>query len=151
LNLGAFYKNRLVAVMTFSQNRKIISQAAGTWELTRFVTVGNFSITGIASKLYKYFLQNYNQTNSLVFTFSDLCWGEGSLYSQLGFNFTKYTSPGYFYYKNKQRYHRFTFRKSVLSKKVENFDSLKSEEENMVSNGYLKIYNAGNAKYIHSF
>jgi hypothetical protein len=139
--------------MTFSQNRIAIKQAPNTWELTRFATIGKFSIIGIAGKLYQHFLQNYNHGKLIIISYSDLCWGEGKLYEKLGFKFERYTTPGYFYYNYRAnfRQHRYTFRKSELSKILENFDSLKSEEENMVSNGYLKIYNAGNAKYIHSF
>jgi hypothetical protein len=137
--------------MTFSQNRISISQAPDTWELTRFATLGNFTVIGIANKSFQYFLREYNQAKLPVITFSDLCWGEGNIYKTLGFDLVKITKPGYFYSKNLYRFHRFSFRKSELSKKLENFDPNKSETENMIENGYLKIYNAGNAKYIYKY
>jgi very-short-patch-repair endonuclease len=153
INLGAFYKNRLVAVMTFSsfnKNRVPTKNNPSQWELTRFAGLSNFTIIGIAGKLFQYFLRNYNQTKLPVISFSDLCWGEGNVYNKLGFKLDNYTLPGYFYSKNNCRYHRFGFRKSMLSKKLENFDSNKSEFENMDINGYFRIYNAGYAKYTFS-
>lgn len=151
INLGAFYKGRLVAVMTFSQNRISISQADNTWELTRFATIGNFFIIGIASKLFQYFIKNYNAEKLSIITYSDLNWGTGDLYVKLGFKFEKVTGPGYFYYKNGERFHRFILRKSELPKKMKNYDATIGTEQNLINNHYLKIFNSGNYKYNYTY
>ena len=48
---------------------------------------------------------------------------------------------------NKKRYHRFNFRKSELSKKLDIFDADKTEVQNMVINGWNRIFDCGNILY----
>lgn len=151
INLGAFFKNRLIAIMTFGKGRKIMnSNKKNILELTRFAAIGKFNVVGIADKLFQHFLRTYNVNKLPIISYQDLCWGEGNLYTKLGFKFEKHTSPGYFYYKNGQRFHRYNFAKHILHKKLEKFDSNKTESENMRNNGYFKIYNTGNAKWIYN-
>ncbi len=146
VHLGAFYKNRLVAVMTFGKLRKALGQIAkeGSWELTRFATIANFNIVGIGSKLLNYFEQNYKpmQINS----YADRRWSEGNMYYKLGFKLDHISSPNYWYLDDAfiNRIHRFNFRKNVLKDKLPNFDPNLSEWENMKNNNYDRIWDCGN-------
>jgi hypothetical protein len=143
VKLGLFYKNRLVAVMTFCKAR---FSKKYEWELSRYATIANFTIVGGAGKLLKYFERNYNPT-SLV-TYADRRWSTGNLYSKLGFTFSHNSSPNYFYVNRKTdnllRESRHNYQKHKLSNKLNIFDSSKSEVHNMLLNGYYQIFDSGN-------
>lgn len=144
VRLGAFYKNRLVAVMTFSKLRKSLgsSHIEGFYELSRFCTLSNFVIVGIANKMLSYFENHYSPKT--VITYADRRWSEGKLYYSLGFNLDHISRPNPWYVKNKQRYHRFGFKKSDLKDRLEKFDEKLSEWDNMKANGWNRIWDCGN-------
>jgi hypothetical protein len=149
IKLGAFYNEKLVASMTFGKaniSRNIKSEV-GLFELNRFCTENGLNIIGIASKLLKYFIQNFKPMK--IYTYLDRRWFEGNLYKVLGFTQTKINPPSYWYVKNNgyKKYHRFNFRKSVLHNKLENFDDILSEKDNMENNGYKRIWDCGTIKY----
>jgi hypothetical protein len=142
VNLGIFYKHKLMGVMTFSK-RKIFNKN-GDWELVRFSTKN--VIVGGASKLFNYFIKNYNPEK--VITYSDIRWNTGNVYNQMGFKFIKITSPNYFYLGNgHHRFSRINFQKHKLKDKLEKFDPNLTEWENMQLNGYDRIWDCGNLKY----
>lgn len=146
LKLGAFYKDELVAVMTFSRpsiakGRKI--NYSESFEIARFCM--NKNIVGIASKFLKYFQRTYEWDE--IYSYADRRWSEGNLYKKLGMEFVKNTKPNYWYFKGTKRYHRFKFRKSVLSSKLNNFDPNLTEYENMLNNGWNRIWDCGNVLY----
>ena len=152
--LGSFYRNRLVAVMTFSKQRKALglSHKENYWELSRFVTVGGFTVIGIASKLLKYFEVKYKPKQ--IITYADIKWSMGKLYTILGFTQTHQSKPNYWYLDKGnflKRYHRFNFQKHKLSKLLTNFDSNLSEWENMKNNGYDRIWDCGNYVFVKKY
>jgi len=136
VKLGAFYNDELVSVMTFSKlsiskGQKNIN---GIYEISRFCSDTSYLIRGIASKLLKYFINNYNPIK--IISYADRRWSDGNLYKRLGFNFVHNTDPNYWYITENGRIHRFNFRKSELSKKLEHFDPNLTEYQNMLNNGY---------------
>ena len=137
---GLFYNNELVAVMTFSLNN--LSRKIKNWELNRFCTVDNISIVGGAGKLFSTFLREHNPES--VLSYADKRWSEGNLYNTLGFTRKKDTTPGYWYFLPNQykRFHRFALRKN------KNDDQNLSEYENRLLEGYLRIWDCGNSKWI---
>lgn len=142
IKLGAFYKNELVSVMTFSHGN--ISKGShyeeGVWELNRFCSNYNYHIPGVASKLIKYFERNYKWNT--IFSYADRRWSEGNLYYKLGFDLKSITKPNYWYIKNTIRIHRFNLRKRR--------DEPKEISESVLraADGYLKIWDCGNLKFI---
>lgn len=146
IKLGMFYKNRIVAIMTFSKNRKALgkSHIEGEWELSRYATLANFSIVGGAGKLLKYFERNWAPQK--ITSYADLRWSEGNLYEKLGFTKIRRSQPNYWYFKGWKitLYHRFNFRKSELVKKLDNFNPDMTEWENMKENGWNRIWDCGN-------
>lgn len=145
--IGLYYENNLVSLMTFSKLRLPLNGKntdKDSWELTRFCNKKGFSITGGASKLLKYFINNYNPVE--IQTYSDNLISDGKLYEKLGFDYKWMSDPGYWYVVNGIRSHRFNWRKSKLIKLGHN--SNKTGEEIMAELGYWKIYNAGNKKWI---
>lgn len=91
---GLEYNGDLVSVMSFNKYPKY------KWEITRFANKLNMSVVGGASRLFKRFLTDKNP--DYILTYADRRYSDGNLYKKLGFNFSKYTAPNYFYIKNKK-------------------------------------------------
>ena len=148
IKLGLFYENELVSLMTFGKKRKIMNGISNNSELEmlRFCNKLNTNVIGGASKLFKYFIRNYNFKE--ITTYADRSQSNGKLYEILGFNFIHKTEPNYFYVVNRKREFRFKYRKDVLIK--EGYNANKSEHEIMLERGIYRIYNSGNIKYVHT-
>jgi hypothetical protein len=141
INLGLFFNDELIATMTFSKCR---FDKKHEWELVRFCTKMGYHVIGGASKLLKYFENNYNP-KSLV-SYADRRWSRGNLYSALGFTFSHNSSPNYWYFKksNQMLESRIKYQKHKLKNILEIFDNELTEYENMKNNGYNRIYDCGN-------
>ncbi len=146
INLGLYYNNELVSVMTFGKNR--FKKNSNEWEMVRFCNKLNTSVVGGASKLFQYFIKNYNQDNLTIISFSDRRFFSGELYKNLGFEFEKFTSPSYIYWKNSKIMNRMSCQKHKLFKLLEIFDPEKSEYDNMLINGWRRVWDCGNSKWI---
>ena len=142
VRLGLFYKNRLVALMTFSKAR---FNKKCKWELVRYCSIGDFSIVGGAGKILKHFRKNHSGT---IVSYADKRWSDGNLYRSLGFVEEKDSSPAYWYVKDGIRYSRVQFQKHKLSEILEIYDENLSESENMKNNGFHKVYDCGNKVFI---
>jgi len=68
----------------------------------------------------------------------------GKLYEYLKFNPSHISKPNYFWIINKERKHRFNFRKNVLKDKLEEFDDTLTGLQNMYNNGFNRIFDCGN-------
>lgn len=145
---GAFYKNKLVAVMNF-KNGNIKSK---DWELTRFATDYNYIYRGIGGKLFKRFIKDINPDK--VISFADRRWTidiNNNLYTKLGFVIGKIGRPDYRYYNDRvnkyKRVHKMSFVKSKLIKKY-GFPKEMTEIEMARELGYDRIWDCGLVKYI---
>lgn len=138
INLGLYYRNRLVAVMNFGKPR---FSKKYDYELLRYATISSFNIVGGASKLFKHFIKKYK---GKIITYADRRWSVGNLYNNLGFKQIKISKPNYFYVIKQKRETRYKFQKSMLKNKLEKFYPDLTEVENMKLNGYRRIWDAGN-------
>ena len=127
------------------------------WELIRCCGKRGYRVYGGASKLWKHFIKTHEPLN--VLSYCNLKYGNGGLYDALGFTKDKITSPSYFYFNpaklktSSQRTEietisRYQAQKKNLQNFLDDFDSNKTEYENMISNKYLQIYDAGNIRYL---
>jgi len=155
-NIGAFYRDELVAVMSFSNNRnmnKTHFHTQNNYELVRFVTKSNYIINGIASKMLKYFISKYNPY--IIISFADRRWTlnkDDNLYTKLGFKLITILKPDYSYVNFKisrnRRLHKFGFGKSSIKKRYPDiYDESKTEWEMMQELGYDRIWDCGKFKY----
>ncbi len=142
INLGLFYNNELVEVMTFGKPR---FNKNYEYELIRLCTLKYCSVIGGASKLFKYFLDNYKPKS--IISYANRRFSNGSIYKTLGFKFVENTEPNYFYFKDLKLLARHQFQKHKLKEKLEIFDPSLSESANMMLNGYRIIYDCGNMKF----
>ena len=143
INLGLYYNDELVSIMTFGNGRIVMNGVKNEWELLRFCNKINHSVVGGASKLFKHFIKTHNPND--IISYADRRWSQGKLYQQLGFNKTHNSTPNYFYVINNEREHRFKYRKNLLIKR--GFDENKTEREIMNDRKIYRIYDCGNIVY----
>lgn len=144
ISYGLLYNNELVAIMTFG-HRKIVKGNYNEWEMIRFCTKQNCIVIGGASKLLKHFIHIHAPKN--IITYADLRYSQGDLYNQIGFNFIHESAPGYWYVVKGQLKHRSGFMKHRLSKILKNYDENLSEYQNMLNNGFDRIWDCGHAVF----
>jgi len=148
IKIGLFYDNELVSLMTFGSRRIAMGKKStkeNEYELLRFCNKLNTNIVGGASKLFNYFIKNYNP--SIIITYADRSFSKGNLYNKLGFEFVEKTQPNYYYIIDGIRKYRFNFRKDKLMK--EGYDSNKTEHQIMLERKIYRIYNSGNLKFTY--
>jgi len=140
ISLGSFYNDILFGVMCFYE---LSSQK---YDLTRFCGDGDIH-NGMASKLFKYFIKNYNP--KIVISFADLRWSNGNLYYQLGFKLDKILEPTYYYTDYKKRWHKSSFMKNKIRKKFNLDNNYKFTEKQIMSDyGYDRIWDCGKLRFI---
>lgn len=142
IRYGLYYDDMLVSLMTFSKSRY---DKSIDYELIRFCNVLNTNVIGGASKLLKHFEKNYK--GSLV-SYANRRFSNGNLYRQLGFEFVSESKPNYFYIKGATILSRQMCQKHKLKSLLDTFDETLSETVNMHNNGYNKVFDCGNLKYI---
>jgi len=158
INVGLFFEDTLVSVMTFSKERIIYKKSDGeeNYELIRFANILNTNVIGSFSKLLKYFIEKYKPKK--ITTYADSRWSSvipnGSVYDVNGFKYDGQTKPNYWYMHKTdmlERKHRFTYTKQRILEKHNELDSSKTEWELMQSLGYNRIWDCGNMKFVMSF
>ena len=143
INLGLFFQNKLVSVMTFSKPR---FNKRYQYELIRFCSLKNTSVIGGANKLLKYFINKYNPKS--IISYANRRFSNGSIYETLRFKKIGVSAPNYFYFKDSSVLEsRNKYQKHKLSKLLPDFNENLSEAENMFKNGYRRIYDCGNLVY----
>jgi len=148
VRIGLYYNNELVSLMSFGSLRISLGQKSieGHYELLRFCNRLNTNVIGGASRLLKYFINEYKPLN--VISYSDKSWSDGKIYKVLGFTFSHSSDPNYWWVdvKNCVRHNRFKFRKDVLVKM--GHDPKMTEIQIMHSMKYLRLFDCGSDKWI---
>jgi len=148
INLGLFYNNEMVSLMTFTTLRKNLGNKLTTdkWEMLRFCNKINTTVVGGASKILSSFIKIKNP--KIIVSYADRSWTyiENNLYKSIGMKFDLSTKPGYWYIVDGVKENRFKYRKDVLVSK--GFGVNKTEKQIMFEIGMYRIYNSGNLKYI---
>jgi hypothetical protein len=146
VNLGLFYKDELVAVMTFSPPRYNKNYE---YELIRFCNKLNTRVVGGASKLLKHFIKTYNPKS--IISYANLRFSQGNMYEKLGFTKIGKSTANYFYVKDDVVYSRIKCQKHKLKGLLDMFDPNLTELENMEANGFKKVCDRGNLVYELTF
>lgn len=144
----------LVSVMTFDKTRNTMgnsrSDTENTWELSRFCSLLNTTVVGGASKLFKYFLRNYEYDK--IVSFSDRAHTRGTLYEILGFQKVNVSSPNYVWvnYKDDTYYNRVSCQKKNLPKLFDEPDldiKNQTEKQIMMTHGYVQVFDSGTIRW----
>ena len=149
IRLGLFFKDSLVATMTFGPLRFVMGNKinhTGEYEMYRFCT--STTIAGAAGKLLQHFIRTHCPNKIVSYADSRFS-NDSSFYEKLNFKCVSQTSPNYWYvdknYNN--RIYRYNFSKHNQIKKLKTFDAALTEWQNMQINGYDRIWDCGNLKY----
>jgi hypothetical protein len=143
INLGLYHQSELVAVATFGKSRY---DKKYEYELLRYSTKLNTTIVGGFSKLLKYFINEYSPKN--ILTYCDRNVSIGNLYIQTNFQLIDVLKPSYFYFNGVNVFSRELFQKHKLKNKLPIFNESLTEYENMQINGYDRVWDAGNYKFV---
>ena len=145
VHLGAFYKDSLLSVMSFTKLEN------NEWSMVRFASDINYIVQGVCSKFITYFSKHYDF--SLVKTFLDRRWennADDNVYTKSGFIKTGISKPDYHYTNGHgKRLHKFGFRKQKLHKKY-GLPLTMTESEMTKELGYYKIWDCGLIKYVYT-
>lgn len=133
IKLGLYYNDELVSLMTFCYPR---FSRKYNWELSRFCSKHNYNVIGGASKLFKYFVDNYMKDGEVIVSYSDIAKTTGKIYKTLNFEFVNDADPNYIWWKSDDDY------------KTRYQCQMVNERIIMESNGYIKIYDCGNKVWV---
>lgn len=145
VNLGLYYNNELVSIMTFSSLRNVLrfKDKKDSYELIRFCNELDTSVIGGASKLLKHFIKHYQPKE--IISYADRRWSTGNMYNNLGFIFDHTSKPNWFIFNNNKREHRIKYQKHRLVEMGFNPD--KTAHEICLENNLYRIYDCGTIAY----
>jgi len=124
----------IVAAISFQRNK-----------IERYAT--SSPVIGGFSKLLKHSVNALSLET--VETFADLFWSDhlANQYVKMGFKLVSITPPNYFWCKGGEKHSRIKFQKHKL-KSLPNYCDAKTEEMMMYENKYIRVFDAGNAKFV---
>lgn len=133
---GLYYNNDLVSLCSFGKSRFNTEYA---YELIRNCTAPNITVVGGLTKLICRFKTEFKQSEILCYSDASISYNKGVELSQ----------PNYVWWKNNMYYKRYQTMKHKLPKLLgDSFDPTLSEADNMLSNGFVRVYDSGNYKTI---
>ena len=140
---GLYYNDELVHVCSFGKSRF----KKGEIELIRSCSLINTQVVGGFDKLIRYFVSEYKP--EVLISYVDRRYFDGHGYKN--WKLIGDTKPNYWYIKkngNMILESRMKYQKHKLFRLLDKYDSDKSEYENMCDNGYLRIWDCGNLKFM---
>ena len=146
LCLGLVYQGELYQVMTFGKSRYDKTHAV---ELLRLCTKPGYTVVGGASKLFKFATQDYGLHD--IISYCDLSKFSGKVYETLGMKLIRVTPP-------QEVWSRGTDKVTANLLRARGYDQLfntqygkgTSNEELMLRNGWLPVYDCGQAVYAYN-
>jgi hypothetical protein len=149
-HIGAFHKDELVAVMTFSSPRVHMGgrSTPDVYELSRFVTATHYLVRGGFSKMLQWFIKNHTPIQIFSYAHGRFSKKTSNVYEQAGFAYDSTSRPNYYYIESTgySLLYRYSYTKYSLIEK--GFDATMSESEIMKSRGYRRVWETGHHKYI---
>ncbi len=138
IQLFNIFENELVSLIIFSELKKHY------YKITRHCDKNGIDIIGGASKIFKYFIDNYYQKS--IISRVDRRSSDGSLYKKLGFKHLYNSNINYYYFKNKRfLYPKEKFQKHKLHEQLKIFDPKLTDYQNMFNNNYRRIWDCGSS------
>lgn len=150
IKLGLYKEDELIEVMTFGKPRY---NKKYEWELLRLCTNSKYKVTGGAQRLFKYFIKEYKPES--IISYCDKSKFEGDIYFNLGMRIETYNDPSKHWYNYKTGKHitdnllrQRGFSQLHGDKAYIKYNKGDSNELLMIDNGYLPIYDCGQATYV---
>lgn len=143
LCFGLFLDSKLLEIMTF---RPTIDTFEYNYELLHLCTRKNYQILGGASKLFRYATQN--GINGSIIGYCDLSKFQGNVCSKLGMKLKYIKEPAKIWSKNKSKITDQELKAKGYNKLFDASYNDQKDETLMIENGWLPVYNCGQAVYI---
>lgn len=144
--IGLFFNDLLIGLMTFGKPRY---NRNFQWELLRLCYHSDYTVQGGTQKMFKYFLSNYKPTS--IISYCDKSKFSGETYLKLGFTLLDYNQPSKHWY-NIKTYQHITdnlLRQQGADRLLgTNGGKGSSNEEIMLQNGFVEVYDCGQSTYI---
>lgn len=144
VNLGLYYGYDLIEVMTFGKPRYNKNYQ---WELLRLCSREDSLVVGGAEKLLKYFLLNYDPES--IISYCDRAKFSGDVYRRLGMSLESVTEPAKVWSQGSDKVTDNLLRQRGFDQLFNaNFGKGTSNEELMLQNGWLPVYDCGQSVYM---
>ena len=148
-NYGLYHEKQIVAEASFSAGRTVVRNGIThrSFELLRFANLLHHVVAGGLGKMIARFVKDINPGD--IMTYADLDWASGKGYRELNFEQTAVTPPQalWVHPADMIRYypHRLPLQLTEAFKSQNRFGNI---NDFLTNKGYIKIYNAGNLKYL---
>lgn len=146
---GLYCDGRLVAMASFSAGRQMLrnSMIVRSFELLRYANLLHHRVTGGLGKLIARFVTDVRPDD--IMTYSDLDWGTGNGYRTLNFEQIAVTQPQTFWIHPLEMIRYCSCRlPHQLTDEFQQQEKHGNIDDFLKNTGYVKIYNAGNLKYL---
>lgn len=144
VNLGLYQDEQLVQIMTFGKPRYNKNYQ---WELLRLCTKFGYYVVGGAERLFKHFVRECNPES--VISYCDMSKFSGNVYSRLGFNLLNQNKPQKIWSKNSIKITDSLLRQRGYDQLFKtNYGKGTSNEQLMIDNDWLPIYDCGQNTYL---
>ena len=141
--LGLYHGKELVALMEFITNPL---NKEYQYELNRFCGKAGYNVLGGASKLFSYFIKNYNPKS--IISYSDIAKTKGHLYEVLGFKNVGTTKLQYHWTNGDVTFTRYeTQRKQLIRKGLLLENDPRSEMQIMHAREFFRIWDCGKIQW----
>ena len=135
-HIGLYYNNELVCCISYGKSRF----EKNVFEIYRFANKLYNNVIGGFSKLLKHLPRP-------IISYANRRWSNGNLYEKNGFKLESISPPNYFYVVDGELHSRQRYQKHKL-KEMKSYDENLTEEQIMELEGYRRIYDCGNLKYV---
>ena len=145
IRIGLYENEVLVELLTFGKARY---NAAFEYELLRHCVARYTTVVGGLRRLFTHFCKTFNPSS--IITYSDRRFFIGQSYLSINFSLLDSTPPKYYYFQRgtMELQSRERFQKHKLASQLKTFDASLTEWENMQLNGYNRIWDCGNWKFV---
>ena len=140
---GLYNDDKLIQIMTFGKPRYNKNYQ---WELLRYCSDSDYEIIGGSSKLFKHFIDDNNPES--IISYCDKSKFNGNVYRKLGFNFKYSTDSTPHWYNGDIHITDSLLRQRGFDQLFNtNYGKGTSNEELMIQNGFVKVYDCGQEVY----
>lgn len=142
IRIGLYYNDNLVSIMTFGKARY---NKKYQHELLRYCS--SYNVIGGAEKLFNYFIKTYDPES--IVSYCDWSKFDGHTYLKLGFKFKNYSIGKHWYnmYTGQHVTNNLLLARGYDQLFGTNFGKGTSNEELMLKDGFVEIYDAGQAAF----
>ena len=144
VRIGLYKDDELIEIMTFGTPRYNKNYE---WELLRLCTKAEYKVVGGAERLFKYFIDTFNPNG--IISYCDFSKFTGDVYTRLGFKQKGKPKPSKHWSRSEEHITDNLLRQRGYDQLFgTNYGKGTSNDELMLENGWLPIYDCGQITFI---